>query len=307
MPEMNIQSLDLNLLKTLHALLSERSVSRAAETLGTSQPTVSRSLARLRSLFSDRLLVPSGRELVLTPRAQAMVEPLSRALSGVQSLLVSPIFDPQTAKMTLRLCTFDYGAMVLVPALMKILGEEAPGITLEVLTAPAQRTEETLRDDIADLVLGSLETARTEFRKQHLFEDTLVCLARHNHPRLRDGLNSETFQALSHLIVTSAHSPLEEAMAKRYLKVALRLPHYAAAPSVMVQTDLLLTLPSRVASVLARGLPLEIWPFPFEARPCRVGMVWHSRTDEDAAQRWLRQQVITLVASTELAQHGSVC
>ena len=105
---------------------------------------------------------------------------------------------------------------------------------------------------------------------------------------------------LSHLLVTSAHSALEETMARRHLKVALRLPHYAAAPSTLVSTDLLLTLPSKVAQVLARGLPLETWPVPFPVRPCRVEMVWHSRTEEDAAQRWLRQQIIEV--ATELAQ-----
>lgn len=150
----DLRRIDLNLLLTLHALLAEQHVSRAALRLHRSQPAVSHALAQLRELFGDPLLVRRGGRLQVTARAQALVEPLQQALEQLDGLLGSPGFDPQRAQRSFRLAMSDYGARVVLPGLMRLLRNEAPGIDLIVSQGSREAMLGQLFDGEADLALA---------------------------------------------------------------------------------------------------------------------------------------------------------
>src|SRR5438093_9544645 len=130
---MRFNKLDLNLLVALNVLLTEKNISRAAERIHLSQSAMSNALARLRSYFVDELLVPSGRQLILTPRAESLVEPVREVLMRIESTIAAqPQFDPSTASHTFTLLVSDFTTTVFVPALLERLFHEAPGVRLDL-------------------------------------------------------------------------------------------------------------------------------------------------------------------------------
>ncbi len=297
MREVNLAALDLNLLVVLEQLLERQHVSRAAEALEMSQPGVSRALARLRLMFGDPLLV--GKPMQLTARAESLREPLQRVLRGTRELLAPAHFDPAQARFTVRVHMLDYGSLLVLPGLLSQLRERAPGVELE-LPPRVTKPLEALRQGELDLLVGRYPTTRREFRHQLLFKDRFVCVVRRG--LLRE-LTLASFCALEHVMITTTGAPggpVDDALAARGLsrKLALRLPHFLAAALVVAETDLILTLPGRVAERLRAHAPLDVWEPPLDVPGFTVDLVWHARLQHDPAHRWVRQQV------TRLAEPG---
>ncbi|MFJ4373582.1 LysR family transcriptional regulator [Pseudomonas japonica] len=291
----DLRRIDLNLLLTLHALLAEQHVSRAALRLHRSQPAVSHALAQLREIFADPLLVRRGGRLQPTARAQALGQPLQEALQQLDALLSSPGFEPARARRSFRLAMSDYGARVVLPPLMRSLREEAPGIDLVVTQGSREAMLGQLMDGEVDLALGVFPDLAAPLCAETLFEETFACLADRETLPARGGLDLAEWLARPHVLVAvrpGADNEIDLALTALGVqrRVALALPHWTAATEVIAGTDLLLTVARRSLSRPPRGLRCFAPPLPIRAFAFQ--QAWHVRREGDAAHRWLRGQVM---------------
>jgi DNA-binding transcriptional LysR family regulator len=299
MLDLNIDRLNLNLLVALDALIAERSVTRAAARLGLSQPAVSHALARLRKALGDPLLVRSPRGMDLTPRAQAIAGPLTRALGDLAAAVRPPaFFDPARTARRFRIATDDYLERLLLPKLLPRLWQEAPGIDIEVTTSGA-RSGHDLADGLVDAVIapagviGPLPGAYT----QHLFEERFVCLSRQDHPAIGRRLTLDAYVAVPHILVSPGGRPgsiVDKALSKlgRRRRVAVNVPHFLAALPIVRQSDVVITIGSRLAFASREGL--RIHKPPLDLPGFSVSLFWHEREHADPAHVWFRRIVASV-------------
>jgi len=296
---LNLRTLDLNLLVTLDALLAEHNVTRAAERLHYSQPSVSVQLAKLRAIFGDPLLLPGPRGMRPTARAEELREPLRRALEAVQQAVApSSAFDPAAANQTWRIAATDYSeSTVLLPALAG-LRAAAPGTRVAVLEmVPGNLLRQAERGDI-DLAFHTSEDAPPGLRRRPLFTERYVLVGRAGHPRLRRRPSLAQFAALEHVIVSpdggKFHGVTDAALAAAGLarRVVLSVPHFLFMRAVLESTDLVGMLPAR----LVRGdRALRVVEPPLQVPGYEMSMLWHERLHRDPAHRWLRQHLAASV------------
>ncbi len=295
-------AIDPNLLPVLDALLQERNVSRAAQRLGRTQPAISHALARLREQLGDPLLVRVGQRFALTPRAEALREPL-KALLGELSVLLRPppTFAPATAERAFRLLATDYIAAVVLPPLIERVRSSAPGVDLN-LRPPSPDYTALLRDGESDLGFIVKRPAEAGLRARKLFLDRFVCVLRHDHPA-GARLDLATFLRLPHALVAPLGNPgnfVDSALAelghgKR--RIALTVPHFFLAPAIIAASDLVITLPERVARLIAREHPLRVVPLPIRMAAFEVSLAWHERVHHDPGNTWLRAEIVAALRS----------
>ncbi|MGC3893992.1 LysR family transcriptional regulator [Pseudomonas urmiensis] len=295
----DLRRIDLNLLLTLHALLSEQHVSRAALRLHRSQPAVSHALAQLREIFADPLLVRRGGRLHLSARAQALREPLQHALQQLDGLLGSPGFEPGRARRTFRLAMSDYGARVVLPALIRELRQDAPGVDLVVSQGSREAMLGQLIDGEVDLALGVFPELPSEVQCQVLFEESFVCLADRRGLPSRGGLTLAQWLARPHVLVAvrpGIDNEIDlalEALAEQR-RIALTLPHWGVAQTLIAGTDLILTVARRSLVGTRLDPALRSFAPPLPIAPFAFAQVWHSRREGDAGHAWLRERVRVL-------------
>lgn len=293
----DLRRIDLNLLLTLHALLAEQHVSRAALRLHRSQPAVSHALVQLREIFADPLLVRRGGRLQPTARALELAQPLQEALQQLDTLLGRPGFDPAWARRSFRLAMSDYGARVVLPRLMQGLRRDAPEVDLVVTQGSREAMLSQLFDGEIDLALGVFPALAAPLRAETLFEERFACLADRDSVPGRGGLTLAQWLARPHVLVAvrpGADNEIDLALSAlgEQRRVALALPHWTVATEVIAGTDLVLTVARRSLEgrLSLRGLrcfepPLPIRAFSFQ-------QAWHERREGDAAHRWLRGRVM---------------
>lgn len=294
-------AIDLNLVLALHALLEERSVTRAARRVGLSQPAMSHALARLRAHFDDPLLVRSGRSMLATPRAEALREPVRVALDQLERALVPQQFDPARMETTLRIVADDYVGHLLLPGVLERLRSEAPALDVEVSPRGAPGRKALLRRGAADLAIGDFSGAGMDLHRQVLFSERWRCVARSGHPLAKRRPSVARWTEWPHIVIAPTGGRrgeidrvLEEAGLSR--RVGLTVPHFLAAFPILARTDLVLTVGERLATALAPVHGLKTFRPPLEAPPFDVAMLWHPRTHTDASQRWVRQLVAEAAA-----------
>ena len=292
----DLRRIDLNLLLTLHALLAERHVSRAALRLHRSQPAVSHALAQLRGIFDDPLLVRRDGGLTLTARAQELQRPLEDALDQLQGLLHAPAFDARRARRTFRVALSDYGSRVALPALTRRLRDRAPGIDLAASQASREAMLTQLLDGEIDLALGVFHDFPDELQTQTLFEESFVCLADRATLPARGGLTMSQWLARPHVLVAmrpGADNEIDQALADlgHTRRVAVALPHWSIATELIPGTDLVLTVAQRAVAHLRNDRQMRRFAAPFLIPPFAFQAVWHTRRDVDPAHRWLREQI----------------
>ncbi len=287
---MNLQDIDLNLLRAFDAVLQERSVTGAAGRLGLTQPAVSNALARLRALFGDPLFVRTSVGMDATPFARELGEPVRQALAH------GPGFDPATSARAFRFYMSDLGQIEFLPPLIERAQRVAPGVRLEAIALEVEDIESALAAGSLDLAVGFLPGLGPPVRRLQLFRDPYVCLMRRNHPIKT--LSKKNFLGASHALVSyrGGHRVIEEALERAGLarRIALRVPHFTVVPMVLERTDLILVLPERVAKVFERQGRMKYLPAPVPIPPADVGVFWHERFDADAGNRWLREQLLEL-------------
>ncbi|HWO08934.1 MAG TPA: LysR family transcriptional regulator [Polyangiaceae bacterium] len=298
----HMSGLDLNLALVLHALLAERSVSRAAKRLGLSQSATSHALARLRLSLDDPLFSRVPRGIVPTARAEALAEPLARGLALLeQSLVAPPRFEPATTARHFRIAATDYVEFVMLPRLLGELARTAPLLELSVRPYADAAIEDLQRGDL-DLLLGLLRPQPgSGVQVQELISERLVCVVRRGHALTRGRLTLQRFAAAGHVLIAPRGrpgGPVDTALAERGLarRIAVAVPHFLAAPHIVAETDLVLTVAERVATSFASVLPLNILELPFELPLIRGTMLWHERHTGDPAHAWLRERLIQIAA-----------
>ena len=287
--------LDLNLLRVLVALDDRRSVSGAAGVLGRSQPAVSVALGKLRGFFDDRLFVRSGNRMEPTPRAAGLIESARAVLARVGDIVAAPGFDPATSQRPISLALSDVGEMVMLPAMLREVRRLMPKAAVRSVSLPPGEVASGLEDGSIDLAMGYFpDLQKRNFYQQALFIDTYASLLRADHPIAAKKLSIRQFLGLEHIVVR-AESRSEEVM-ERYLarrrlrrRVVLTTPHFASAPMIVAQSDLLVTVPLPLARYFVSvAADLRIVGLPFEPPRIALRQFWHRRFHDDARNRWLR-------------------
>jgi DNA-binding transcriptional LysR family regulator len=295
-------SLNLNLLVSLDALLETRSVRRTAERLGVTQSAVSHSLRELRAALGDEILVRSGNAMLPTPRAEAIAAPLREALSTLRRVVEHEAgFDAAGSARRFVVATTDALAVAVFPTLVARVCAGAPRAELSFVPLERGSIERRLAAAEVDLAVGVVPPA-SGLEIEPLFGSGFVVLARADHPAIGRRLDLDTYCRLPHaLVAVTGHGPgvVDDALAKlgRSRRVVLRVPYFLAAPPLLAQSDLLLTLPRVVAEHFAALYPLKLYEPPV-ALPAGGGiaMAWHRRYARDGGLAWLRARVAEATA-----------
>jgi len=297
---MNLQSFDLNLLRVFDAIYIERSISRAASRLNLSQPAVSNALARLRERMGDPLFERTAEGMAPTPRAKTIAEPIQRALDLLrEGLSVRSGFDFSRSRRSFEFAVEDYGENVILPRFLKWLNEVAPGIRIVIRPEPGIQAKEALRRGTVDLALGYFVPGTDDFRHHCVMTDSLLTLARQDHPDISERLPLETFLKVRHVALiprTKSMPMIDLALAKRGLQrdIAVQVPHFQSMPVIVRNTNLLGTMPKRMAVLYADHFGLQPYQPPVRTPDFPVYLIWHQSADDDIAHRWLREAFIDL-------------
>ncbi len=291
---MHLSSVDLNLLVVFEAVYSEKNLTRAGEKLGLTQSAVSHALARVRKLLGDPLFVRSGGGMVPTPRAEEVYAGLAGPLGGIRRALEQPRpFVPEEEERTFLLSMSDYCGMVILPPLTARLRKVAPGIGIAVSPLSSDRTQEGLETGAFELVVGNRKVGPGIFQRR-LFVDEFVCMVRKGHPEVKSGLSLEGYLRLHHGVFDSggkADRLVREALEKEGVKrkVALKVPHILVIPRILESTDLIVTLPRRLALSFSPAGEFRLFSPPVPIPPLEILLYWHEKYNNDPAIRWLRE------------------
>jgi DNA-binding transcriptional LysR family regulator len=302
---MNIKTFDLNLLKAFDALLEECSVSRAAARVHLSQPAMSNALARLRDALDDPVLVRTPQGMEPTARATALKGPVRQALLQIETALTAqPEFDPRTAQRTFSIAATDYMEFLVLPRLMRRLQNEAPQIDIRVRSLQVSAPEEPLDAGTVDVAFGFFPEVPKRLNRRHLFTETMTCLVRDDHPVLYQSWNLERFVELPHLFVSTRQGStgvVDAILSERGLsrRIALVVPHFLVVPYIIAETDLLVTVNSRIADTYVRELPLRSLPPPLPLPEFPITLLWHPRSDGDPGIAWLRRTLVEICCDIE--------
>jgi LysR family nod box-dependent transcriptional activator len=300
-----LRRMDLNLVLPLDALLEERHVTRAAESIGIGQPAMSAALARLRRLFGDPLLVRNGRVHELTPMGQSLVEPVRAVLTGLEQLLATtPHFDPGTDERTFTVVASDYVTLVLLRPLLERLYDEAPHVAVNVIPVSGATQVELERSQV-DLVIMPRELAgpaMAHFPQRTLFTDRYVAAVWNQHRDVGSTLDRDQLTRLRYVrynATTSGPAFVDLQLARLGIEpnVALTTLSFTLVPWLLPGTSLFAFVHERlVNSTPVRG-ELRILEPPVPLLPIEETMYWHPVFHNDPAHHWLRERVTTLAAN----------
>jgi DNA-binding transcriptional LysR family regulator len=307
----NLRTFDLNLLKVFDAVMTERSLTKAAQHLALTQPAVSNALRRLRQALGDELLVRKGRGLEPTVRGLELWPLVREALRGLESALAPSVFDPAKAENVFVLAMADATAAELMPGLVDVMGREAPATSLRVLPLTTRDPRKLLDEGQVDLAIGHFPAALADlgaraqvgdtvaFLHHRLFQGDYVCVMRQGHPFASGPLSLSRYCSARHMLVSfsgRAFGFVDEALALqgRTRRVVLTVNQFFTAGKVVAHSDLLTVLPRHFINVTGFADQLLQRELPFEVPVIQVDALWHQRQDSSSAHVWLRSKVLAL-------------
>ncbi|WP_122585368.1 LysR substrate-binding domain-containing protein [Pseudomonas viridiflava] len=291
-----LRNIDLNLLVVLDALLTEKHVTRTGERLHLSQPAISHSLSKLRSLLDDPILIRKGNEVYLSALALNIQMPVKEVLSQIETLFGNSIaFEPASSQRTFNLAMSDYGAAIVLPRLLVRIRKQAPNTTVVVTQGSRPGMLEQITQGKIDLALGVFPGLPADIAQSTLFEETFSCLLDRKTLPSNGVLDLDSYLMRPHISVSMDGSigEIDNLLRAQGLhrRIAVSVPHWRTAPLMISQTDLILTVATRTLdeaevddTLIKLSPPLAIPPFPFV-------QIWHHRFNEDPAHKWLREQV----------------
>jgi DNA-binding transcriptional LysR family regulator len=290
-----LASVDLNLLVALDALLRDGSVTAAGKRIGLSQPAMSQALARLRLMLGDALLVREGRVMRATQVAEQLAPRVRRLVSDIEATLLGDrTFDAAKSSRTFRLATNDYCGLVLLPEVLSRMRHDAPGVGLDVRAHRGDAPVQELARGELDAAVGVFLRIEEDLGSRELFRERFVCVVRKGHPLGRQRLSVDRYAKLEHVLVSAPDDGpgvVDHALAAHRLarRVTVRVPHFFVAPALVARTNLVLTIPERVARLAADLHGLRVIAPPLELPDFAVQVVWHKANDTGAANVWVRE------------------
>lgn len=298
---LDLRSVDLNLLLVFAVLYRTRNTTRAAEALNLTQPAVSNALKRLRDLFDDVLFVKTATGMQPTPRADGISALLDEGFASLRlAIQAGQAFDPKTSARMFQLYVSDIGQSVFVPALMARLSRIAPAVRLSTIDVPLDNAQQMMKLGQIDLAIGMFSGLHGDFIQQRLFHESYAVLVRSKHPEIGTKITIAQFFAADHLIYTPTagshfrfEAELNDLCAKsgHARKVALQLAHSSGIDRIIASSDLIACVPSRVASALADKKIIRALPLPYETTPLDISQFWHERSHRDEGHQWLRSLI----------------
>lgn len=288
---------DLNLLRVFTALMEERSVTRAAEKLGITQPALSNALNRLRELLHDPLFIRARQEMQPTQKAEALAPVILVALGQLDEIVQEQqAFDSASAQLLFTIAPNSYVEYVLIPAVVARLRQVAPGIKLRIIPYGNDLVETGVISGSTALVIGRFVDPPDNLIVQHLMDDRLACVVRADHPLIGDAISKAQYEQLKHVNVLPPgrmRAGLFQALDKQGLKrdVAVSVTHFLSVPEVISVTDYCTTLPMQICRRLQNDTRLKVLPTPVDLGSFPVDMAWHVRYRHDPAHRWLRSVI----------------
>lgn len=302
---MRFQRLDLNLLVALNALLTERSVSLAADRLCLSQSATSSALGRLRDYFGDDLLVLKGRQMILTARAEELIEPTRAVLEQIRTTIaIPPEFDPSTCDRQIKFMASDFTTEVLIAPALRIMSQQAPEMRFEILTMSSNPVE-MLERGMIDLLITVDFAISSEHPSDLMFQDDHVVIGDRDSPVMAREMTTEHYLSQSHVTARfgSSRVPAFEDWFTRRQKKQRRIeviaPSFLSIPGLLIGTNRIATIHRRLAERLAGIYPLQIAEVPFAIPPIRELAQWDLSNNNDPVIRWVVEKMKE-VAATEV-------
>ncbi|GHZ23380.1 LysR family transcriptional regulator [Vibrio cholerae] len=295
-PEINLRSIDLNLLTILEKLLIYKHISQTAQALNMSQPAVSRSLMRLREQFGDPLLVKVKNEYRLTSRGERLRGELESSLNTIRHMLVEETFDPLHYSGVFTIGALDFEMMMIVPKLLARFQQRAPNLKLQIVAYNAYMP----LHDYLELLLYSTDESPTNVFKQRLFSDNYAVVMCRQHPFANSSITLDRYCQSRHVIIsgnglgkTDMDHELKRLNQER--EVVASLPHFSMVPELLMNTDLIATLPKRLVTHLGGRYEIAVAELPFKTADFRVEQFWHLIHHHSPIHQWVRQEIKALV------------
>ena len=299
---MELKDIDLNLLVVFNQLLIERKVSKVAENLGLGQPAVSNALARLRKLFGDELFLRTSNGMQPTPFADQLAESIGYALGMIHGAVnARSSFDPASSKRSFSIGMTDIGEIYFLPQLMRRMHELAPEVSISTVRNTAVNLKDAMEAGHVDLAIGLLPQLKGGFFQRRLFVQQYMCMFRKGHALDKKRLLKSDFFAADHVAVVSAgtgHGQVDEILdnSSPQRRVKLKLPHFVAIGHILQSTDLIATVPERLAERMAQPFDLRYLPHPVKLPQISINIFWHAKYHKDPANQWLRSLIVELHA-----------
>lgn len=299
---MNLRELDLNLLLVFHEVFRERQISAAAKRLKVTQSAVSNAVARLRRSAGDELFVRTPEGMQPTPFAERMAEPVAAALAHLEEAFrPAQVFDASSTRRRFTIAMTDVGETYFMPRLIEACAAQAPQVDIASVRAGLVDLRTEMAAGRVDLAIGAFEDAPAVFYQRRLFRQACVSMVRAGHPLVAGLVTLEGLRAARHLVVTSMESPydgINAALAKAgvALESSFSVPHFAAVPYIVSATDLVATVPQKLAERAAAPFGLAVAASPLRLPTLQTNMFWHRRYNQDEGNRWLRGLVAQLFA-----------
>lgn len=298
---------DLNLVRTFLRLYETRSVTRAAEQMSVTQPSVSHALRRLRKQFNDNLFSRSPDGLRPTERSRQIYPLLRQAIEAVDATITGMAwFDPATARRTFNLQATDLGEISLLPPILALIAQSAPGIDLHVAPLNIETAATALRQGHTDAVISTSRITADDVVRELLIDDVYCGIRSATHPRITGAPNLDEFLAERHIAVeaSAGHTNVDEALdALGHVRdIALRISHFAALPGLVASTSYLSIIPTSVAPTMCMQAGIDVFGLPFEVPQLHVALYTYRRVLPDPGVQWLRQTIVTALQGWNAAR-----
>lgn len=300
MNEMNLRTVDLNLLTVFSAIYDHGRLTRAAEVLGMTQPAVSHALRRLRILFDDPLFERAKTRMEPTARAHAIAGPVSEILGGVREILdTGTPFDPAAAKREVRIGMLDYGLTLFAPQIAAFVTAAAPAVQIDFRHAEAGNAIRMIDDGDLDLYIGPFAAPPAGYRYNPMISSDAVVVARKGHPSMPDKLSVSAYCALDHVRfsnLTGIDREIDTILRERNLsrRTVMTVPHYSSALFAVARSDLVATITRGPALLYRDFLGLRLYDTPFRLAASEIALLRHPRTDTDALIVWMWDRIRAL-------------
>ena len=302
---------ELNLLIVFDAIMTESSITRAANRLNMTQPAVSNAVSRMSVALKDDLFVKSGRNIQPTLKAQNLWEQIKDPVSQLSAVIRPADFEPATVKRTFRISLADVAAQMLMVPLRKIIEAEAPNVNVHLVPYTIINAQQVLDDANVDLVVGAAITLSPVIRAEYLFDPLYVCVMRPGHPLAKGNLSVEEFAAAEHLLVSLSGDTTgftDEVLAQRGLsrRIACTVNQFSLVPDLLTNSNLISIIPSDavrkhiVSGKLAATIP------PIDMPKTTASLFWHKRQDKDPGLVWLRDKVKAIFVEQASLGHKEV-